>query len=264
MPPVFSVTSDQLSVWLVMFLWPFVRMLALISTAPIFGESRVPRHVKVGLAALLAIVIGPTLGPLPAVPVVSLPGIWIITQQVLIGVAMGFSMRLVFTAVQAAGEYIGLQMGLSFASFFDPTSGGQTMVLARLLNMLAMLIFMAFDMHLMVIAMLVESFQVLPIANAPLAANGWMLLVLSASQIFSTGLMLALPLVTTLLTINLAMGILNRASPQLSIFSIGFPVTLLVGIAMLRLQLPHLGPFLEQQFAAVMTSMLQVIQALRP
>lgn len=264
MSPVLSVTSDQLSAWLVMFLWPFVRMLALVSTAPIFGESRVPRHVKVGLAALLAIAISPTLDSLPTVPVVSLAGLWIIMQQVLIGVAMGFSMRLVFTAVQAAGEYIGLQMGLSFAAFFDPISGGQTMVLARLLNMLAMLIFLAFDMHLMVIATLVESFHILPIANAPLAANGWMLLVLAAGQIFSAGLMLALPLVTTLLTINLAMGILNRASPQLSIFSIGFPMTLLVGIAMLRLLMPHLAPFLEQQFAAGLSTMLQVVQALRP
>lgn len=264
MPSLFSVTSGQLSAWMVMFLWPFVRILALISTAPIFGESRVPRHVKVGLAALLSIAIGPTLGALPTVPVVSLPGIWIIGQQVLIGVAMGFSMRLVFTAVQAAGEYIGLQMGLSFASFFDPTSGGQTMVLARLLNTLAMLIFLGFDMHLMVIATLAESFHILPIANAPLAANGWLLLVLSASQIFSAGLMLALPLVSILLTINLAMGILNRASPQLSIFSIGFPITLLAGVAMLRLMMPHLAPFLEQRFAAGLATMLQVVQTLRP
>lgn len=264
MSPLLSVTSDQLSAWMVMFLWPFVRMLALISTAPIFGETRVPRQVKVGLAVLLAIAIAPTLDPLPVVPVVSLAGIWILTQQVLIGVAMGFSMRLVFTAVQAAGEYAGLQMGLSFASFFDPTSGGQTMVLARLLNLLAMLIFLGFDMHLMVIAALVESFQILPIANAPLAANGWMLLVLSAGQIFSTGLMLSLPLITTLLTINLAMGILNRASPQFNIFAIGFPITLLVGLVMLLLLMPHLGPFLEQQFAAGLANMLQVTQALRP
>lgn len=264
MPALLSVTSDQLSAWMVMFLWPFVRMLALISTAPIFGESLVPRHVKVGLAALLSIAISPTLGVLPAVPVVSLPGIWIIAQQVLIGVAMGFAMRLVFTAVQAAGDYAGLQMGLSFAAFFDPTSGGQTMVLARLLNMLAMLLFLAFDMHLTVIATLAESFRILPIANAPLVANGWMLLVLAAGQIFSAGLMLTLPLVTILLTINLAMGILNRASPQLSIFAIGFPVTLLIGIAMLRQLMPHLAPFLEQRFAAGLATMLQVVQALRP
>lgn len=264
MPSLFSVTSDQLSSWMVMFLWPFVRILALISTAPIFGESRVPRHVKVGLAALLSVAIGPTLGVLPAVPVVSLPGIWIIAQQVLIGVAMGLSMRLVFTAVQATGEYVGLQMGLSFASFFDPTSGGQTMVLARLLNMLAMLLFLAFDMHLMVISTLVESFHILPIANAGLAANGWMFLVLSAGQIFSAGLLLSLPVVTILLTINLAMGILNRASPQLSIFAIGFPLTLLIGILMLSQLMPYLGPFLEQRFIAGLENMLQVVQGLRP
>src|SRR5438045_3234131 len=82
-----------------------------------------------------------TLGPMPDVPVVSAGGVWIIVQQVLVGAAMGFTMRMVFTAVLAAGEYIGLQMGLSFASFFDPMNGGATMVVARLLNMLAMLIF---------------------------------------------------------------------------------------------------------------------------
>ena len=113
MPPVFSVTSGQLTAWTVMFLWPFVRMLALVSTAPIFSESWVPRRIKVAIAALLALVLGPTLAPMPAVPVVSAGGVWIIVQQVLIGAAMGFTMRMVFTAVLAAGEYIGLQMGLS-------------------------------------------------------------------------------------------------------------------------------------------------------
>lgn len=264
MTPVLSVTSAQLSAWMVAFLWPFVRMLALISTAPVFGESLVQRQVKVGLAALLAIVIGPTLGPMPVIPVVSVAGVWILMQQIIIGAAMGFSMRMVFASVQAAGEFVGLQMGLSFASFFDPSNGGNTMVLSRLLNVLATLIFLAVDAHLMVIVTLAESFHALPIADAPLAAIGWRVLVLAGSTIFSAGLMLALPLITILLTINLAMGLLNRASPQLSIFAVGFPLTLLVGIAMLQLLMPHLGPFLEQQFAAGLATMLHVTQGLRP
>ncbi|MFC5476042.1 flagellar biosynthetic protein FliR [Paraherbaspirillum soli] len=264
MSPVLSVTSAQLSAWMVAFLWPFIRMLALISTAPIFGETLVQRPVKVGLAALLAIAIGPTLDPMPAIPVISAGGVWIIMQQLLIGVAMGFSMRLVFTAVQMAGDFAGLQMGLSFASFFDPTSGGNTMVLASMLNMLAMLIFLAVDGHLMVIATLAESFHTLPIADAPLAASGWQFLVLAGGHVFAAGLMLALPLVAALLTLNLAMGILNRASPQLSIFAVGFPLTLLGGMLILQQMMPHLAPFLEQEFAFGLANMLHLTQALRP
>lgn len=263
MPPVFSVTSEQLSVWIVAFFWPFVRMLALISTAPLFSEHAVPRTAKVGLAALLAIVIAPTLGALPSVPLVSAGGFWILIQQVLVGAAMGFSMRLVFAIVQAAGEYTGLQMGLSFASFFDPTSGGQTMVLARLLNVMAMLIFLALDGHLTLIMTLAESFGVLPIADAPLTAGGWYLLASAGSQIFSGGLMLALPIVATLLTLNLAMGILNRVSPQFSIFSVGFPVTLLAGMGMLQILMQYLAPFLAPRFAGGMEFILQFLQGLR-
>ena len=197
-------------------------MLSLISTAPLFSEKSVPRTVKVSLAGLMAIAIAPTLGPLPQVPLVSAAGLWIVVQQILIGAAMGFSMKLVFAMVQAAGEYIGLQ-----------------------------------------IATLAESFQILPIADAPLAAAGWYLLAVAGGQVFLGGLILALPLIATLLTLNLAMGILNRVSPQFSIFAVGFPITLLAGIAMLQLLMQYLAPFMEHRFAAGFTTMLQIIQGFR-
>jgi flagellar biosynthetic protein FliR len=261
---VFSVTSAELNAWMVAFLWPFIRMLALVGTAPIFGEPNVPRQLKVAIAALLAIALSPALPPMPAVPVVSFGGLWIIVQQVLIGAAIGFTMRLVFAAVLAAGEYVGLQMGLSFASFFDPMSGGATMVVARLLHMLAMLIFLAVDGHLLLVAALAESFHALPVADAPMAGKGWLLLVQGGAQIFASGFMLALPLVTALLTLNLAMGILNRASPQFSIFAVGFPLTLLAGIGMLQLLMPQLGAFLAPRFAGALASVMELTQALRP
>ena len=263
MPPVLQVTSGQLNLWMVAFLWPFVRMLALVSTAPIFAEATVPRRTKVVLALLLAVVVAPTLGDPPAVALVSPAGFWILVQQIVIGAAMGFSMRMVFAAVQAAGEYAGLQMGLSFASFFDPTSGGNTMVIARLLNVMAMLIFLAVDGHLMLLMVLAESFHVLPIADAPLAAGGWFVLAAAGSSRFASGLMLALPLLATLLSLELAMGILNRVSPQFSIFAVGFPITLLAGIAMLQLLMPYLAPFLEPRFAAGFSGTLEMLQGLR-
>lgn len=249
MQSLLSVNSDQLTLWIASFFWPFVRMLALVSTAPILGEKSVPRQAKVALSALLAVVVAPTLAPMPAVPLVSAAGVWIVGQQVLIGVAMGLTMRAVFAIVQAAGDYIGLQMGLSFAAFFDPTSGGQTQVIPRLLNLLALLIFMAVDGHLLLIVTLVESFALLPVSDAALPARGWWVLAAAGGHIFTGGLMLALPIVAVLLAINLAMGILNRASPQFSIFAVGFPITLLAGMAMLQLLMPYLGPFMEPRFA---------------
>jgi flagellar biosynthetic protein FliR len=259
-----SVTSAQLAAWIAALLWPFLRMLALVSTAPLFGERSVPRRMKVAVAAVLAIAVAPVLPPMPDVPLVSGAGLAIVAQQVLVGIAMGFSMRLVFAMVQAAGEYAGLQMGLSFAAFFDPTSGGQTMVLGRLLNALAMLLFLAFDGHLMIVTLLVRSFEVLPVSAAPLAAGGWMVLAASGTQVIAGGLMLALPIVAALLVLNLAMGILNRVSPQISVFSIGFPVTLLAGVLLLQLLLQQLPAFLEPRFAAAFESTLRMLQALRP
>jgi flagellar biosynthetic protein FliR len=263
MQPVLSITSEQLNGLIVSFLWPFVRMLALISSAPIFGEKTVPRSIKVGMAVLLSIVVAPTLREMPLVPPFSVAGVWILIQQILIGLAMGFSMKLVFSMVQAAGEYIGLQMGLSFASFFDPTSGGNTMVIARFLNTIAMLIFLATDLHLMLIQTLAESFSVLPISDAPLAAGGWYTLVLTGGQIFSGGLMLALPIITILLSINLAMGVLNRASPQFSIFAVGFPITLLTGIFMIQALMQYTVPFLEPRFISSFSSVLNFLNELK-
>lgn len=259
-----SVTSEQLGTWIASFIWPFVRILALVGTAPIFSESAVPRTVKVGTAALLALAIAPTLAQLPAVPLMSPGGLWIVMQQVLIGAAMGFSMKMVFAMAQAAGEYTGLQMGLSFATFFDPTSGGNTMVLARLLNVIALLLFLALDGHLMLITVLAQSFALLPITDAPLGAGGWWRLVSGAGQIFAGGLILALPLIATLLTLNLAMGILNRVSPQFSVFAVGFPITLLAGVAMLRLAMPYMAAFFEPRFAAGFAGLHQMLQGLRP
>lgn len=264
MSPILTLTSAQLNAWMLGFLWPFVRMLSLVASAPLFGETAVPRAVKVVLAGFLALVIAPTLAPMPAVAPVSMAGLWILLQQVLIGAAMGFAMRMVFALVQVAGDYVGLQMGLSFAAFFDPTSGGNTMVLARLLNVIAMLLFLAVDGHLLLISTLAESFRTLPIADAPLARGGWAVLAAAGGDIVTHALMLALPLIATLLSLNLAMGILNRVSPQFSIFSVGFPITLLAGAALLQVLMHYMAPFMLPRFEGGLDLVQRMLIQLRP
>jgi len=261
---VFEVTTDQLYGWIAAFLWPMFRLLALIATAPLFAESTIPRRAKVLLAASLAVIVSPTIGNIPTAPVYSFEGLLVVMNEVGIGVAMGFSMRLVFAAVQMAGEVIGLQMGLSFASFYDRSSGGQTMVLSRFLNIVATLMFLALDGHLMMLAALVDSFQGVPIAGVPLSGHGWGMVARAGSMVFASGTLLALPMIAALLTLNLAMGILNRASPQLSIFAVGFPVTLLGGMLVMALCMPQMGVYMQHLVDTGLQTAAAVIDQLAP
>jgi flagellar biosynthetic protein FliR len=191
-------------------------------------------------------------------------GLFILVQQLLIGVSIGFIMRIVFAAVEAAGEIVGLQMGLGFASFFDPQSAGQTLVLARFFNMLALLVFLAVNAHLLLIGVLVDSFQTLPISPQPLSAAGFYNVAAFGSTVFAVGLQLALPLIAILLMTNLSLGILTRSAPQLNIFAIGFPITLGVGLIVLDLTLPYFVPQLEQMLQNGFQATTMLIQTLRP
>jgi flagellar biosynthetic protein FliR len=251
----------QLQQWLTAFFWPFVRLSAFLAASPLWGHSSIPMRAKIGLAGLLAVLLGPTLPPLPAVPLVSWASLGIILEQTVIGIAIGLTMRVTFAVVQAAGEIIGLQMGLGFASFFAPDTGTNTMILSRLLYMFSLLIFLALNGHLIVLEILASSFTSLPIGQTLDLAAGETL-VRHAAVVFTSGLLLALPLVAALLTINLAMGILNRAAPQLTVFSVGFPVTMLVGLVLLMVLMNDLGRFLEGLFGGALVFLRQLVEGL--
>lgn len=255
-------TTAQLSAWVMSFFWPFVRILAFVGVAPIFGANNVSRLSKIGVAVVLAVAIAPTLGAMPDVPPFSYAGIWLLVQQVIIGIALGLVMRLVFTAVQAAGAYIGLQMGLGFATFFSAEAGTSTAVLSRFLNLFAILVFLAVNGHLIMIRILADTFTAMPVGPGHFNASAWETIARWGGTIFSAGLLLSLPLIAALLAANLAMGILNRASPQLSIFSIGFPVTLLAGLAMLLFMAPELDGLYVNMFDAGLRMMSAVVQTL--
>lgn len=259
-----SLTDAQLNAWLISFIWPLTRILGVIMTAPVLGHRSVPARVKIGLGVFIALIISPTLPPMPDVGLGSWHGLFILIQQMLIGIAIGFTMRVVFAAVEAAGEIIGLQMGLGFASFFDPQTAGQTLVIARFLNMLATLLFLAVNAHLLVIGILVESFQSLPISTAPLSSIGFFNVASFGSTIFSVGLQMALPLIAILLMTNLALGILTRSAPQLNIFAIGFPITLSVGLIVLNVTLPYFAPQIELMIQNGLKASIMVIHSFRP
>jgi flagellar biosynthetic protein FliR len=238
--------------------WPALRVLALFSTAPIFSGKEFNKKAKVGLAVAISFLIGQNL-PDSHIIVFSWQGVGVAAQQLIIGAAMGLTIQFIFVAVRTAGEIIGLQMGLSFATFFDP-SGGQNMpIVSRILNLLATLLFLTFDGHLWMLTILNQSFEVLPVDAASLHTEGFYYLVQAGGLIFRYGLLLGLPIITLLLAINFTLGLLNRLTPQLSIFVIGFPLTLTVGMGALALSMRALAPFFENVMTEIFNHLSEMI-----
>lgn len=239
-----TLSSIEMNTWIAALLWPLSRILGLLAAAPLFGNAAVPVSTKVCLGVLLAMIIAPTVPALPAADPLSMAGLLILTQEMLVGLAMGFSIRIVFAAIEMAGEISSLTMGLGFASFFDPQTKGRSSAISQFLTMLATLMFLTVNGHLVLLAALAESFVSLPVSASPISGGGFQQLAAWGAEIFRSGVQISLPIVAALLLTNVALGILTRAAPQLNIFGIGFPVTLGVGLLVLSMVLPYFAvPF---------------------
>jgi flagellar biosynthesis protein FliR len=252
-----SFTTAQLNAWIVAFIYPVARILAFASSAPFLNNSGMPARMRLMLGLALTVALAPTLPPMPNVVPTSGQGLLILIQQILIGVGMGVSMRLVFAGIEMAGQILGSQMGLGFATFYDPLNTSQTVVIANFTTMIATLLFLSLNGHLIYFATLAQSFQTIPIGANFLSSGSWQLLALSAQKIFVIGVVLSLPVVTALLITNLALGVLNKAAPQLNLFAVGFPITLGVGFVGFLLSLGYMGTPLERFFNDGMNSMLE-------
>lgn len=240
-----SFTSAQLSAWLAAFIFPLARILALIASSPIYGIKEVPARIKVGLALAITLIIAPTLDIPADLDPASAQGLFVLMQQIIAGLIIGFAIRLIFAAVEMAGDIAGMQMGLGFASFYDPQNATFTPVVAQFLGIIASLVFLAADGHLYMLSALADSFQDFPIGASVPSANAFRTIAEWGGSLFSHALQFSLPLIGALLITNLALGILTRSAPQLNIFAVGFPITITVGFVTLLLSLPYLTPLME-------------------
>ena len=249
-----GVGESQLLAWLSAFLLPFFRILGLFTSAPILSQRAMPVRVRVGASLLLAALVAPLIPPGPAADLAAASGWLAVASEALIGFAMGFVARAILAAVEVAGEAVGLQMGLSFAGFFDPDSG-QLNAVSRLMNTLSLAAFVAFHGPLLLVVAAVRSFELIPPATA---LSGWLTRVDPVSlggALFGLGLTIALPFMALLLFANLALGVISRIAPQLNIFAIGFPVTIGAGLVLLALGLPLLQAPLESMFEQVLSAL---------
>jgi len=178
----------------------------------------------------------------------------------MVGLAMGFLLQMTFASVVIAGQTLAMTMGLGFAMSVDPQNGVQVPVLSQLYMIMATLIFLAVDGHLLLIQLLVDSFTLLPVGLSGWRDDFGLDVVLWASQMFKSGLILALPALTAVLLINLAFGVITRAAPQLNIFAVGFPVTILAGFIFILLTIPSVFSLLVEMFDSGLTQAFQLVR----
>lgn len=222
------------------FIWPLFRIGAMLVAMPVFSMRAAPARTRLIVSLVVTMVIWPMLPEMPKIEMLSFQGFMVAIQQIAIGLCTGFILQMVFATLVFAGQGVAMSMGLGFASMVDLQTGIQVPVIAQVYVMTATLLFLVMDGHLLMIEMLVESFTTLPVTASGLESlDLWSLLTWS-SMIFSGGLLMTLPLVAGLLMVNVSFGVATRAAPQLNIFAVGFPVTLMLGMLMLWLTLPNI------------------------
>jgi flagellar biosynthetic protein FliR len=252
MPTMLELIPAELLPRLPAFFWTFARVGALLIAAPLFGARTVPARVRVMLALLIALAILPQVAVPTGIDVVSAQGALLLIREIVIGFALGFLVQMLFGAVAMAGEIIALSMGLAFASVVDPDRGLSVPVIGQYFVVLSTLLFLALNGHLALLTLLVDSFALLPPGILGLQAAGFAELAAWAMRMFEAAIMIALPAATALLVAGVSMGLIARSAPQLNIFAVGFPMTLMLGIVALLFSLPLLAPQFEQLLFGVL------------
>ena len=252
-----ALTDTQISTWVATFMLPLFRITAVLMTMPIFGTTLVPTRVRLYFALAITMAVMPGLPPMPQVNALDLSALLLIAEQIIIGALLGFSLQLFFQAFVVAGQIISIQMGMGFASMVDPTNGVSAAVIGQFLTMLVTLLFLAMNGHLVVFEVLTESFTTMPVGSAMLVNHFWELAG-KLGWVLGAAMLLVLPAITALLVVNIAFGIMTRSAPQLNIFSIGFPLILVLGMVIFWIGMADI----LNQYQPLATEALQFLREL--
>lgn len=249
-----SVTEAQLLAWISPILWPFLRVLAIFTAAPVLSSKAFPLRARIALAFFIAFAAQPSLQGQPIISIAGPDALGAVIQQVGIGLAIGFTVRVIFAAVELAGEVIGFQMGLGFASFFNPTLNNQSTAVGRFYGHMAAFLFVVMNGHLLLVMAVLKSFEAFPVEQNFLEVLKKMKLYELGADLFASALWISLPLIGMLMFVNLALGIVSRVAPQMNIYAIGFPLTLTVGLIGMAATLP----MLDQPMLALMERVIEI------
>jgi flagellar biosynthetic protein FliR len=243
---VITTSLTALQPMLLSLMLAMIRPGAALMAAPIFGATAIPVQVRVILALAVGVPAGTAWhfnGTMDSI--LSLGGIVLIMGEVVLGLAMGFALQIGFAVALIAGEAIGNAMGIGFASMADPASGHSSTAIGQFLNLLAGVLFLASGGHLALIEIVTDSYRTLPPGVSWLSAEAMMGLVNFGGLMFAAGATVALPVVSVLILVQIAMAVVTRSAPALNLFAVGIPVTILAGLALLAIAVPVLAYAIE-------------------
>ncbi|HEU0265792.1 MAG TPA: flagellar biosynthetic protein FliR [Geobacterales bacterium] len=227
------------------------RTTGIFSAIPLFGGKRVPLRVRVLLILCMTLVLFPIL-PLKGVkvPADAIGLVLMVAQEATIGISLSLLSLVIFAAVELGGQIVGMQMGFTISSQFDPAMG-QSSVVSAFQGVLAALLFLVFDIHHFFIRALVESYTLLPLGSWHMDGRLVEFAIASTGWVFLLGVKLAAPVMVSLLMANVALGIMARAFPQMNIFMVSLPVTIGLGLIVLGLSLSSFVHILSGAFGAI-------------
>lgn len=254
MSSLLSLTTDQLMVWFGTLWWPFVRLAAFFWALPVFDNPAVVPRARIILALFLSFLLAPSV-EVKAIDPFSLEGAVVTLEQVIFAVIMAGAVRMLFEVLALVGLMVSMQMGLSMAMMNDPASGDSVSVLSQLFWVMTALLFFALNGHLISLQIMVDSFSLWPV-GASLYQLDLMLLVNLFGWMFGAALLVALPAIIAMLLVNLTFGIASRSAPSMNLFSLGFPMTLLLGFVCVFLTLSQMG----NHFSVLAEHVLGVMQ----
>ena len=220
--------------------WPFCRIMAVMSMAPLFNHKALSIRLRVLLALALTAALGAALPGMPQIDPLTLKGVFTTLEQIIFGMILGLMLQLVFTAFTLVGEVISTQMGMSMARFNDPLNGvSSSSILYQVYFLALILMFLAVDGHLVTVSVLYQSFTYWPVGS------GLHYLSLSSfidafAWVLAAAVLISLPIVFCLTLVQFCFGLLNRISPAMNLFSLGFPLSILMGLLCLYLTFPSL------------------------
>lgn len=256
-----EITLLQVEQMVSSFLWPLFRVSSFFMAMPIIGTQMLPMRLRLGLALAVTVLIVPVLPPMPEFDGLSLQNWIVVAQQVLIGSLLGFSANILLQSFVAGGQIMAMQMGLGFASMTDPANGVNTVILSQIYLMLVMMLFLGMNGHLVLIEIMVDSFDVIPVGLEGVSKMTLWEIAHWGGWLFMAALMMALPAVTALLVINFAFGIMTKAAPQLNIFAIGFPFTMLMGVFIVWVSLSGFFSHYQTFSAEALENVSQLLKA---
>jgi flagellar biosynthetic protein FliR len=249
---------ETLLAWIALWAAPFLRLSGMFAIAPIFSAAGFNARTRGVLAVLTAALVAPMLPPPPVEDVFSSDGLLMAIREIGIGFAIGFILQIAFGAAVYAGQAAAMVMGLGFAMAVDPQNGIQVPVISQFYVILATLLFLSLDGHLVLLATIVDSYEVLPAMVSGMPITSISNIVALGGQVFAGGVLLALPVIATLLLVQVSLGVMTRAAPQLNIFAVGFPLTIIAGLVVLFLTMPGFIASLTQLLSNALLQSLAV------